>query len=86
MGAQALSPIRKPENKNKNTTQTKNTKTQNNTKYGKSKQKWGVLPVGAKALSPVKKSFNSRGRAAKHTLFTNALESGEQCALAHVHT
>ena len=86
MGAQALSPIRKPENKRKTQHKRKTQKQNRNTKYGKSKQKWGVLPVGAKALSPVKKSFNSRGRAAKHTLFTNALESGEQCALAHVHT
>ena len=32
-----------------------------------------------------KKLQLARG-AAKHTLFQNALESGEQCALAHVHT
>ena len=33
-----------------------------------------------------KKTLQLARGAAKHTLFQNALESGEQCALAHVHT
>ena len=30
------------------------------TKNGKTKQKWGVLPVGAQALSPIRKPENKR--------------------------